>query len=203
MINEFSANQNSEGALVISVACTNTSIKSSFISLNTFKWALIFSVSLVFLLPVILSAQTIRSDSAIIVRVSTTIQTSITLETLANINFGRVSPGMTELYINPRTDNGAGILRVSGSPNSIIRVSFLERRELNRVGGGESLVFVYEVSGASEENQFISEPMRQENRQIVLSSTGEYYFWIGGRLDLAGISFGQYEGEFTLEIDYI
>jgi hypothetical protein len=154
--------------------------------------------------PVQLSAQTVRiSESVISVSVSASVQQAITMETISNINFGRVTPGMTEIYINPRSDNGAGVMRISGSPNMIIRISFLETRELTRVGGGESIFFRYEVSGAQAENQFLSEPMTRENRQISLSDNGEFYFWIGGRLDLTNITFGQYEGEFTMEIDYI
>lgn len=144
-----------------------------------------------------------RSQSIISVSVSASIQTSIQVETLSNINFGRVSPGMTEIYINPRQDAGAGIMRITGQPNTLVRVSFLERRELIRIGGGQNLFFNFEVSAASEDDQFISEPLTMENRQIALSENGDYYFWIGGRMDLQGISFGQYEGEFTLEIDYI
>jgi hypothetical protein len=164
----------------------------------------ILGVLLMGIMAEVLSAQVgRRGESVISVSVSATITESVTMETIANINFGRVSPGMTEIYINPRTDNGAGVMRISGSPNMIIRVSFLEQRELSRIGGGEPLFFTYEVSGAAIEDQFLSELMTRENRQISLNATGEFYFWIGGRLDLTNISFGQYEGEFSMEIDYI
>ncbi len=142
-------------------------------------------------------------DASLRVQISATLDSSIEVETISNISFGRVIPGMEELVINPRLDPGAGLLRVSGRPNSIIRVSFLEQREIYRVGGGQPLLFTYIVSGGTENNQLNSEPITTENRQLTLSSQGEYFFWIGGRLNLAGIDIGEYEGEFALEIDYL
>jgi hypothetical protein len=143
------------------------------------------------------------SGSFVLVTVSATIPSEIQIETISNINFGSVSASATEIYVNPRQDAGAGLLRIVGSPNKLVNVSFVERQQLIRVGGGPSIFFDYEVSAAAEDDQMISEPLTMENRQIELSESGEYYFWIGGRLTLEGITFGQYEGEFTLEIDYL
>ncbi len=143
------------------------------------------------------------SGTVISVNVSAAIQSSIELTTISNINFGQVTPGMTELYINPRQDGGAGLMRITGQPDMLIRVSFLERRELINTSGGLPLLFIYDISGAQTEDQFLSERLTAENREISLGPEGEFYFWIGGRLDLTNVSFGQYEGEFTLEIDYI
>lgn len=143
------------------------------------------------------------SGAVISVNVSASIQASIELTTISNINFGQVTPGMTELYINPRQDGGAGLMRITGQPDMLIRISFLERRELINTSGGLPLLFIYDISGAQTEDQFLSERLTAENREISLGPEGEFYFWIGGRLDLTNVSFGQYEGEFTLEIDYI
>ena len=70
------------------------------------------------------------------ITVSAQIQTTVDIETRANINLGRVSPGQESITVNPREDPGAGVLRVSGSPGMLFRVSFQEQRELIRVGGG-------------------------------------------------------------------
>ncbi len=144
-----------------------------------------------------------RATSAIIsVSVSAGISTTIEIETLSNINFGQINPSMTNIYINPRADAGAGVMRIRGRSNTPVRVSFLDRRELVRVGGGGAGFFYFEVSGSPFDNQFFSEPITVENRQIIIGDEGEYYFWIGGRMSLENLTFGQYEGEFTLEIDY-
>jgi len=36
-----------------------------------------------------------------------------------------------------------------------------------------------------------------------MSEDGEYFFWVGGTMQLEGDILGQYEGEFTIEIDFI
>lgn len=136
------------------------------------------------------------------ITVSAQIQATIDIETRNNINLGRINPGQESVVINPREDPGAGLLRVSGSPGMLFRVSFIEARELISVGGGETLTFFYEVSGAQEENQLLSEPVTRENRDLQMSETGEFFFWVGGRMNL-GRDFGQFEGEFTIEIDFI
>jgi len=137
------------------------------------------------------------------ITVSAEVQAVVEIETRANINLGRVSPGQESITVNPREDPGAGVLRVSGSPGMLFRVSFQEQRELIRVGGGSPLVFVYDVSGAQTENQFLSEPITLENRDLQMSEDGEYFFWVGGNMQLEGDILGQYEGEFTIEIDFI
>jgi len=137
------------------------------------------------------------------ISVSTTVQSVVELETLNNINFGTVTPGMQDIYINPRQDAGAGLMRISGQAGSVVRISYLEQRELTHSASGQTLLFFFELSGAETDNQDLSELVTAENRQISLSSNGEYYFWIGGRMNLNNIRFGQYEGEFTLEIDYL
>jgi hypothetical protein len=143
------------------------------------------------------------SGALVTVNVTATFESSIQIETLSNINFGRISPGMTEIYINPRQDAEAGVMRITGQPNSLVRVSFIGRRELIRLGGGPQIFFNFEVSSAPVNDQLLSEPLTQENRQVMLSDNGEFYFWIGGSMDLRDLTHGQYEGEFTLEVDYI
>jgi hypothetical protein len=181
-------------------------ILSSYVqSIGTKSRVLLILGLLFFFAPPKASSQIINgsSGSFVFVTVSATIQSEIQIETISNINFGSVSASATEIYINPRQDAGAGLLRIIGSPNKLINVSFLERQQLIRVGGGPSIFFDYEVSAASQDDQLISEPLTIENRQIQLSGDGEFYFWIGGRLTMEGMTFGQYEGEFTLEIDYL
>lgn len=148
-------------------------------------------------------AQNGNNGHFINITVSAQIQSTVEIETRNNINLGRVSPGQEVVIVNPREDPGAGLLRVSGSPGMLFRVSFQESRELVRVGGGRTLMFTYEVSGAQTDNQLLSEPVTRENRDLRMSDDGEFFFWVGGTLDLQGDIFGQYEGEFTIEVDFI
>jgi hypothetical protein len=172
------------------------------------RWNLVL-MSLLFLsvlmVPGITLGQSVNGNqgTSVLISVSATLESEVRIETINNINFGTVSASTTEIYINPRSDANAGLMRIVGSPNNLITVSYIERQELTRVGGGSSLFFEYEVSAAAQDDQLTSEQLTLESRQIRLSNNGEYYFWIGGRLNLEGITFGLFEGEFTLEIDNI
>lgn len=165
-------------------------------------------VSVILTIPTILMGQSGSTNTSALnqmigVSVELVSLSSIDIETISNMNLGRVRPGDEEIFIDPRTDPGAGLMRAIGKPNSTVRISFQEERELVRVGGGNVIQFTYLVAGNTIEDQVSAEPLLLENRDLVLSQTGEYFFWIGGRLTLEGVEFGQYEGEFTIEIDYL
>ncbi len=144
-----------------------------------------------------------RTDNNVTVSVSTSIRSSVELITISNMNFGRVNLDANELRLDPRTDAGAGVMKATGRPNAAIRVSFLEQRELIRIGGGSTINFTYTVSGAPTDNQLTSEILSRENRTLAMSRTGEFYFWIGGFANINNIQFGAYQGEFTIEIEYL
>ena len=144
-----------------------------------------------------------RSSDVVSVTVSTSILSTVELVTISNMNFGRLNMDATELRLDPRTDAGAGLMKATGRPNAAIRVSFLEQRELIRIGGGSTINFTYTVAGATSDNQLTSETLTRENRTLNMSSTGEYYFWIGGFASIENIQFGAYQGEFTIEIEYL
>ncbi len=157
------------------------------------------------LVPMVVLAQSpsVQTNDVVTVSVSTTIVSAVELVTISNMNFGRLNMDANELRLDPKTDAGAGLMRATGRPNAAIRVSFLEQRELIRVGGGSTINFTYAVAGATTDNQLTAEPLSRENRTLNLSSTGEFYFWIGGFASIQNIQFGAYQGEFTIEIEYL
>ncbi|MGM0573771.1 MAG: hypothetical protein ACQESL_08465 [Bacteroidota bacterium] len=108
-----------------------------------------------------------------------------------------------ELYINPVFDAEAGIMRAEGEPGEAIRVSFLEEEEVGRRGGDGSLFFEYEVSGYPSDNQRESELLEEIERELRFNEEGEFYFYVGGRIDMSEAQPGNYDGEFTLEIEYM
>jgi hypothetical protein len=57
--------------------------------------------------------------------------------------------------------------------------------------------------GYSSDNQGASEPIDAAARTLKINSSGQYYFWLGGLIDISQARPGKYEGEFTLEIEYI
>lgn len=107
------------------------------------------------------------------------------------------------VYINPIFDPEAGIMRARGNPGAQIRVSYLEEMEVSRREGPGSLFFVYEVSGFEGDNQRESELLDQIERELRFNEDGEFFFFIGGRVDLSQALPGNYDGEFTIEIEYM
>ncbi len=107
------------------------------------------------------------------------------------------------VYINPVFDPEAGIMRARGNPGAQIRVSYLEEMEVTRREGPGSLFFVYEVSAFAGNNQRESELLDQIERELRFNDEGELFFYIGGRVDLSQALPGNYDGEFTIEIEYI
>lgn len=159
------------------------------------------------LLPLSLLAQNNGNANTISASVSinatATVVESIEIATLSNINLGSVTVGALDIFVNPQNDDGAGKLLVTGRPNSMIRVTYIPQRELTRAGGSETLLFAYSLSGNSDDNQVNSELIDPSRTDFMLGADGRFFIWIGGRVDIQNAVFGQYEGEFAIEIDYI
>ena len=108
-----------------------------------------------------------------------------------------------EIYINPVFDAEAGVMRATGLPNAQIRVSYDSEMEVTRREGPGTIVFRYEISGFEHDNQRESELLQTTDRELRLNEIGQFYFWIGGRVNLTNAVPGSYDGEFTIEIEYI
>lgn len=148
-------------------------------------------------------AQATRSSFSGSISVNTNVLQSIDMVTLRNMTFGKIQPGQREVFISPVLDEKAGKMKASGIPGAPIRVSYLEEWQLTRSQGPGTLTFYYEVSGNKEDNQSASEILETDNRDLSFNSEGEFYFWIGGRVNIQNASPGNYEGEFTIEIEYL
>jgi hypothetical protein len=128
---------------------------------------------------------------------------SIEIESLNDINLGSVSVGALEITINPQNDDGAGKIRVSGRPEAMIRVVYIPQRELTLSDGSSTLLFNYSLSGNATDNQINSELINPSRTDFRLGTDGRFFIWIGGNVDVQNAVFGQYNGEFALEIEYI
>ena len=129
--------------------------------------------------------------------------TSVDIVTLREMNLGNLQPSRGTIEINPVDDFEAGLLRAEGQPNTDVRISFLRERELVRVGGNETLLFQYVISSNLIEDQQSSEVLEPDNRDFFFNENGELYFWIGGFIDISSAVPGTYEGEFTIEVEYL
>lgn len=154
-------------------------------------------------LPLQLVAQNGNNSHSVNIDVNARVIESINLTTIRDMRFGDVQPGQEEIDISPANDATAGKMVATGTPESRIRVSFLREWELVNDRGGESLTFFYRVAGNTTDDQGTAEQLQTDNRDLYFNEDGEFYFWIGGRVDITNASPGNYEGEFTIEIEYI
>lgn len=127
----------------------------------------------------------------------------VNLVTLRDVTLDRQVTRQGIVQINPRVDAQAGKMRAEGRRNTEVRISFTEQMELTRVGGSETLIFNYSVSGNNVDDQSSSELLDLDNRDFMLNDDGEFYFWVGGRVDIRNAVQGNYDGEFTIEIEYL
>ena len=143
--------------------------------------------------------------SVSITATATVIGNAIELLTISEMSLIQASQlqQQDEVYINPVFDPEAGIMKAIGQPHSQVRVSYISEREIFRKEGPGSLVFHYEVSGYGRDSQRESELLVDLEREVRLNENGEFYFWIGGRVNLENAVSGSYDGEFTIEIEYI
>lgn len=146
-----------------------------------------------------------RKPSVSISASATVVGSDIQLETISEmgiIDASFLQDGL-EIYINPVFDPEAGIMRATGMPNAQIRVSYIAEEIVSRREGPGTLNFVYSVSGYPGDNQRESELLELIEHEMHFNERGEFYFWIGGRIDLSDAQPGNYDGEFTIEIEYM
>jgi hypothetical protein len=137
------------------------------------------------------------------IRVNAVVVPSIELITVNSMRLGNMQPGQLEIYVNPVNSLNAGYMIAVGMPETEFRLNYLSERVLSQTNGNATLTFTYVLSGNSIENQSTSELLEGGNRNIRFNEEGRYYIWVGGRLNLENAQPGNYEGDFTIEIDYI
>jgi len=143
------------------------------------------------------------ADTRVNVTISAEVVNSIELITVRTIQFDRSSGREESIVINPVNSGQAGKMIAQGAPGAAFRITFLRERDLVNRNDGEVLFFRYVVSGNSEDDQGTSELLEDDNRALRFNESGQYYIWVGGEVSLQNASPGSYEGEFTLEIEYI
>ncbi len=143
------------------------------------------------------------SDTRVNVTISAEVVSSIELITVRTIQFDRGSERDGSVVINPVNSGRAGKMIAQGAPDAAFRITFLRERDLVNSSNGEVLFFRYMVSGNEEDDQGSSELLEDDNRAFRFNESGRFYIWVGGEVSLQNASPGSYDGEFTLEIEYI
>ncbi|PAU93295.1 hypothetical protein CK503_12800 [Aliifodinibius salipaludis] len=150
-----------------------------------------------------LLAQQNENGTDVNINVSAQVISSIEMITINSMNLSEVEPENNRISINPQNSTNAGKMIAIGNPNSEIRISYLEQRELTQPQRSETLIFNYEVAGNTEDDQSSAKILDRENRDFEFNEDGRFYLWIGGNVDISTASPGNYQGEFTIDIEYI
>ena len=141
--------------------------------------------------------------ASITVSVGAEIVSSIEMVTIRNINLGSVQPSREVLNIHPIYDPESGKMQILGQANSSIRISYEEVKTLRRVEGSETINFKYRLAGNSQDNQSTASLIDFNNFEAQMNEDGEYYIWIGGDVNIANLTPGNYQGDFTVEVEHM
>jgi len=144
-----------------------------------------------------------QKSSRISINASAQVVESIEMVTVRNMDFSSVQPSQQTISIDPLSDSNTGKMIALGNADSQIRVSFVRERTLRHVSGTSTLTFTYEIAGNDEDDQSSAEILQTDNRDLTLNSEGQYYFWIGGQVNVENAKPGNYNGDFTIEVEYI
>ncbi len=141
-------------------------------------------------------------SSRISINASAQVVESIEMVTVQDMDFSPVQSSQQTITIDPLSDSNTGKMIALGNAESQIRVSFVRERTLTHTSGS-TLTFTYEIAGNDEDDQSSAEILQTDNRDLTLNSNGEYYFWIGGQVNVENARPGNYNGNFTIEVEYI
>lgn len=133
---------------------------------------------------------------------------SILIESVYNPSFQQVNIDLTQVVVDPVTDQagsvgGAGMLVAKGEPNRAFQVTIPQTVTLVHSDTGTTLNIGVVVSHSSIIDQSSSDYVREAVSGFRLNADGEYYFWMGGEIDVADVEEGEYEGNFLLEVEYV
>ena len=136
------------------------------------------------------------------VRINATVMDYIEMITLADIDVGTVIPSDDILRLDPRTDQGAGIIKVHGRQNAAVQITYSSQVNMVNLASNTTLAVTYSVSGNFENDQTASDLFTTNPRTVTLNSEGDYYIWIGCEFNMLDLVPGQYDGDFVVEVDY-
>jgi hypothetical protein len=132
----------------------------------------------------------------------------LTFETLSDVHFIQVNEDDTEISVDPirdasTGDSGPGHIVAKGQPGATFRLNFSRQVTMRNATDNSTVTVQYLMSHSPTDEQRNSTYVLESSPQFRLNAQGEYHFWLGGRLSLQGVTDGEYEGEFTMEVEYI
>jgi hypothetical protein len=138
-----------------------------------------------------------------VVAVGSELVADASLVTMRNLAISSYGMGGSEISIDPVGSPSAGLMKISGAPGRVIRISFVPNEIIYSDQNDSTKVDVtYKVSGCPIENQRASSVFETPNSTVTLHETnGSYFLWIGGIFNLENARSGKYKSQFVLTID--
>jgi len=130
-------------------------------------------------------------------------KSEIELITLKNMDIDLSMARDGKIYVSALHDAQAAFMMVKGRANARFRIKFAPEVYITNSTGNGKLLLKYEMYGYPSDNQGAGEPIDATEKILQMSSESKYYFWIGGRIDISNARPGNYDGEFTIEIEYM
>jgi hypothetical protein len=132
----------------------------------------------------------------------------LSFETLSDVNFIQLNEDDTEISVDPirdasAGDSGPGHIVAKGQPGALFRLTYSRTVVLRNTTDNTTVTVEYLMSAYPTDEQRNSTYVLETSPQFRLNEQGEYHFWLGGRLSLQGVTDGDYEGEFTMDVEYI
>ena len=144
-----------------------------------------------------------QDNGAVSINVTAVVNGVVETITIQTIDFQGIEREGSLINIDPVTSPRAGKMIARGAPNADFQIDYIRQRELTNTDGTGVLMFNYQISGNTIDEQDTSEVLDQEIRDLTFNADGEYFIWVGGLVDVSEAQPGSYEGEFTIEIEYI
>lgn len=147
--------------------------------------------------------QGIDTRKATVTATATVISTTVELLAIKDMELELYEFLGEDIEINPVSDTRAAVMKIVGGPKTTVRVTFDPNGVLRHETENSKMLFSYRMSGNTEQVQNGSQMLRATN-QVTLGATGEYYLWLGGILSVTDQLYpGNYDLEFTIEMEYI
>jgi hypothetical protein len=137
------------------------------------------------------------------IEVSAEVMANIDLLTIRNLVFPDSYEDDDETFVSPILSENAGMMKVKGIPNSRIRINYISKVKLNSENDDGFIFIEYLVSGFRDENQYASGLINAVDAELTLNEKGEFFFWIGAKIDFSQTITGQFLGQFTIELEYM
>lgn len=170
-----------------------------------------FFIVLLVSLPVLLQAQT--QNATVVVEVTANVLPNAStkapiIQTLYDVNFVVYDENQTQVNVDPirntvGAEDGAGSILIVGVPETKFRLKFTKFVEMENVDDPSNKITVeYILSHNSVDDQARSTYILADYTELRLNKNGEYFIWVGGRIDITNLKDGDYVGGLEIEILY-